>query len=232
MHNSPQTSPPLYPIFLSLHGLRCVVAGLGTVGQRKLAGLLACSPASVLALDIAEPNPEAAALLQDPRIQFARRSLTSEDLQSCAIVFASTNNPQENTRIATLCAERGIWCNNATTPEQGTFQVPAVTRQGALAAALSTGGASPALARQWKGELEQWLIPRSRMSRFMGRLRPLVLALGDKTEHNTALFRTLVASPLQELLGKGDVEACRRLLRDALPPTLHVHLGELLDDLA
>ncbi len=70
------------------------------------------------------------------------------------------------------------------------------------------------------------------MSRFMGRLRPLVLALGDKTEHNTALFRTLVASPLQELLGKGDVEACRRLLRDALPPTLHVHLGELLDDLA
>ena len=241
MHTQPPA--PLYPIFVSLAGIRCLVVGFGQVGQRKLAGLLACGPASVLVLDLAEPGvdraatgatggaSEAAALLRDPRVRFEHRSCTQADLQGCALVFAATGNAEENSRIAALCAEAGILCNSASNPEEGCFQVPAVARSAPLAAALSTGGASPALARRWKGELQRWLEPRSRMAALMGRLRPLVLALGEDTGHNTRLFRKLADSPLQQWLEENDLENCRRCLQAELPPALHADIAELLHDL-
>ena len=226
-----QPPAPLYPIFISLTGIHCLVVGLGQVGQRKLSGLLACGPASVLVLDLAEPATEVAALLSDPRVRFEQRSCMQADLQGRALVFAATGSAAENSRIATLCAGAGILCNSASNPEEGCFQVPAVARHAPLAAALSTGGASPALARRWKGELERWLEPRSRMAALMGRLRPLVLALGEDTGQNTRLFRKLADSSLQQWLEENDLESCRRCLQAELPPALHVNIAELLHDL-
>lgn len=226
---------PLYPIFISLSGIRCLVVGLGQVGQRKLSGLLACNPASVLVLDpvgpATESAPEAAELLRDPRVHFERRACETADLNGCGLVFAATGSAAENSRIAALCAVAGILCNSASNPDEGCFQVPAVARSTPLAAALSTGGASPALARRWKGELERWLEPRSRMATLMGRLRPLVLALGHDTGQNTGLFRKLAESPLQQWLEEHDHENCTRYLQAVLPPALHANIAELLHDL-
>lgn len=230
MH-APQNSAPLYPVFLSLSGIHCLLVGLGRVGQRKLAGLLACAPASVLALDLAEPSGETAALLRAPGVRFERRACRDEDITGRALVFAATGSAAENSRIAALCAARGVLCNSASNPHEGCVQVPAVARCAPLAAALSTGGASPALARRWKDELARWLAPRSRMGVLMGRLRPLVLALGEDTGQNTGLFRKLAASSLQEWLEENDLERCRRWLRAELPPALHAHIAELLHDL-
>lgn len=226
---------PLYPIFISLSGIHCLVVGLGQVGQRKLSGLLACNPASVLVLDPGGPEPhgapETAELLRDSRVRFERRACKDADLDGCALIFAATGSAAENSRIAALCAARGILCNSASNPEDGCFQVPAVARSAPLAAALSTGGASPALARRWKGELERWLEPRSRMATLMGRLRPLVLALGQDTGQNTLLFRKLAESSLQHLLEENDHKNCLRCLQAVLPPALHANIAELLDDL-
>ena len=138
-----QPSAPLYPIFISLSGIRCLVVGLGQVGQRKLSGLLACNPASVLVLDLAGPAPEAAELLRDPRVRFERRACEAADLNGCGLVFAATGSAAENSRIATLCAAAGVLCNSASNPDEGCFQVPAVARSAPLAAALSTGGQAP-----------------------------------------------------------------------------------------
>ena len=234
-----QSPAPLYPIFISLSGIHCLVVGLGQVGQRKLSGLLACNPASVLVLDLAEPtangpaetSAEAAELLRDPRVRFERRPCGKADVQGRALVFAATGSVAENSRIAALCADAGILCNSASNPEEGCFQVPAVARSTPLAAALSTGGASPALARRWKGELERWLGPRSRMATLMGRLRPLVLALGQDTGQNTRLFRKLAESPLQQWLEERDHENCMLCLQAELPPELHANIAELLHDL-
>ena len=218
----PSPHAPLYPIFLSLEGRACLVAGLGGVGRRKLEGLLACGPASVLVLDILRAedlSAEAAALLTDPRACFESRTCTPADIQGRALVFAATGSAVENARIAALCREANVLCNCASAPELGAFSVPAVARQDGLAAALSTGGASPALA------------PRARMVLLMGRLRPLVLALHAETGQNTELFRRVAASPLQHWLAEGDLQSCRQWLLAELPPVLHVHIAELLDDL-
>lgn len=227
------TDVPLYPLFLDLHGRHCLVVGLGKVAQRKLSGLLPCQPASILVLDTADPaalSPEARALSTAPTVRFEQRSCTQDDVRGCALVFAAAT-AAENLRIAEFCRAEGIACNCASAPECGTFQVPAVARKGELAAALSTGGASPALARRFRAELEDWLDSRARTTRLMGRLRPLVLALGNDTRQNTKLFRTLAFSPLQQALHANDAAHCRRLLEAELPVALHVHIAELLDDL-
>ncbi|MDO5483353.1 MAG: bifunctional precorrin-2 dehydrogenase/sirohydrochlorin ferrochelatase [Desulfovibrionaceae bacterium] len=226
-------SAPAYPIFLSLAHCRCLVAGLGEVGQRKLAGLLACQPAAVLALDIVPYealSPEAKSLLAHECVSYACRPCELADITSSDLVFAATGNPEENLRIADFCRQANVWCNCASAPEAGTVTLPAVARHEGLAVALSTGGASPALSRRWRHELENWLAPRARMVRFMRALRPLVLAMKADTRQNTALFRLIAASPLQEWLAAGKKAQCRQWLLKHLPATLHAHIAELLDD--
>ena len=208
-----------YPLFLDLSGLHCLVAGLGGVGSRKLQGLLQCAPASILALDMEAPAAGLLPLLERPCVRFEQRPFRDDDLAGRQLVFAATGNAAVNRHIALLCRERHILCNCIDAPAEGSFIVPAVARSGGMALALSTGGAS-------------WLDARQKMVRLMGQLRPMVLALHDETGHNTALFRALAQSPLQDHLQQGDRQACLRCLQALLPPKLHDRIPELLDVIA
>lgn len=228
--------PFAYPLFLSLEGEHCLVVGLGEVGMRKLAGLLACGVGSVLALDTrpehmpleTAPGAEGARLMADARVHLERRACTPDDIRASRLVFAATGDAHENARIAGLCREARVPCNCASAPELGNFAVPAVARRGELRAALSTGGASPALARRMRRELEGWLAPHAALARFLGRLRPLVLAMGNDTRHNRELFRKVAASPLGAWLAAGDYARCRDWLAAELPPPLAAHAIPLL----
>ena len=158
--------PFAYPLFLSLEGEHCLVVGLGEVGLRKLAGLLTAGVGSGLALDAGQaeaapksaPNPGAARLLADPRVRVERRPCTAADIAPCRRGFAAPGGAEANARIAALCRAARVLCNCASEPALGQFAVPAVARRGELCAALSTGGASPALSRSLRGDLENWLV--------------------------------------------------------------------------
>ena len=102
------TTAPPYPLYLSLANCHCLVVGFGSVGQRKLGGLLACGPASVLVLDVCPPDAEGQQLLKDARVSFARRACTEEDISGRFLVFAATGDAEENRRIAGLCRTHGI----------------------------------------------------------------------------------------------------------------------------
>lgn len=229
--------PFAYPLFLSLEGERCLVVGLGEVGLRKLAGLLAAGVGSVLALDAAPVDgapeiahgPEAGGLLADPRVRVERRPCTAADIAPCRLVFAATGDAAVNARIAALCREARVLCNCASAPALGQFAVPAVARCGELSAALSTGGASPALARILRCDLETWLKPQAALAHFLGQLRPLVLAMKLDTRHNSQLFRKMAASPLGNWLAAGDLARCRHWLERELPPELVAQAMPLLE---
>lgn len=224
--------PFAYPLFLSLEGEHCLVVGLGQVGRRKLAGLLACGVGSVLALDpgpAGDADPARARLLADARVRFERRDCTAADIAAARLVFAATSDPGENARIAALCHEARVLCNCASDPALGQFAVPAVARCGELCGALSTGGASPALARALRGQLESWLEPRAALTHFLGLLRPLVLAMKLDTRHNSQLFRKVAASPLGEWLCAGDVARCRSWIERELPAPLAARALPLLE---
>lgn len=229
--------PFAYPLFLSLEGEHCLVVGLGEVGLRKLAGLLGAGVGSVLALDsrLSQAAPEIAlgaegmCLVADTRVRLERRACVAEDVRPCRLVFAATSDPQENMRIAGLCREARVLCNCASAPELGQFAVPAVARCGELCGALSTGGASPALARSMRRELEDWLTPRAALAHFLGQLRPLVLAMRLDARQNSSLFRKIVASPLGHWLVTGEYDRCRSWLAAELAPALAAHAIPLLE---
>ncbi|MDR3357507.1 MAG: bifunctional precorrin-2 dehydrogenase/sirohydrochlorin ferrochelatase [Desulfovibrio sp.] len=227
---------PLYPVFLSLKYQRCLVVGLGEVGLRKLSHLLDCKPASVLALDTEAPSGKALPLLEKSCVRFERRACLPEDIAGKSLVFAATGNREENARIAGLCLKMGILCNCAAPPSLGNVFLPAVARQGRLAAALSTGGASPALARRWRGEINAWLAPRKRAAHLLGRLRPLLLDLPDNAGTSRKILQKLASPSLQRRLARGDAESCQTWLAAELPVELHVHiaplLAEVFDDLS
>ncbi|GAB6932937.1 precorrin-2 dehydrogenase/sirohydrochlorin ferrochelatase family protein [Calditerricola satsumensis] len=144
--------PPLYPVFLNLQGRPCLVVGGGAVAERKVHGLLAAearvtvvSPAATDALRT---------LAERGAIRWLARPFEPDDVSGMALVVAATNRPEVNARVSEAAQRHGVWVNVVDQPERCTFFVPSVVRRGDLVLAVSTGGASPSLARRIRRELE------------------------------------------------------------------------------
>lgn len=231
----PMNADLQYPIFISLADRSCLVIGLGAVGIRKLEGLLACSPASVLVLDLRKKNElpeEARDIIDNAGVTFECRKCTKDDVSASSLVFACTGDNSENLRIAGLCADIDVLCNCVTDPSAGSFSVPAVVRSGKTCLALSTGGQSPALARKWRMELSCWLDDHQKMACLLGHLRPMILDLRLDSRQNALLFRKIVNSPLQDWLARNKLKACSAWLETHLPEKLRERIPEIINDLS
>lgn len=221
-----------YPLLLDLTAVRCLVVGAGEVGLRKVEGLLPCGPARITVLDPAPAGSALAVLLaRHPEITYEQRPFTDTDLQGMQLVFACTSSQSVNAMIGQACRRLGILCNMADAPEEGSFVLPASVTRGDLTISVSTSGASPALARVIRQELEIRYGPEyETMTRLLACIRPALLALGQASSENREVFRRLAASALPEMFRMNDRAACERLLAAVLPVPLHVRIGEWCDD--
>ena len=220
-----------YPVFLDLAEKRCLVVGAGEVGRRKLETLLDCEPEQVLVLDpYADPaQPELAALLHHHAARFEARSWKEQDLEDCFLVVAASGDAGVNAQLAAACRTRAILINRIDAPADGDFIVPATIAMGDLQLAVSTSGQSPALARRIRQDLQAYLGLRyETFLVIMGRLRPLILAMGKESRSNSRLFRSLVDSSLPDACSTGDSKAIASLLQELLPAELHPRIEEIL----
>ncbi len=143
-----------YPIFLELNERRCVVIGGGAVAERKIAALVQTGArVTVIA-------PELTANLADwsqrESIHVITRAYRPGDLAGCEIAFVATDDPQVNAAAYKEGKSRGVWVNTADDPTHCDFILPSMLRRGTLTVAISTGAASPALARTVREELENY----------------------------------------------------------------------------
>ncbi len=138
----------LYPIFLDLDGRRCVVVGGGEVANRKARKLLQARAEVVVV------SPEVKPELESVAAEVYRRPYREGDLEGAFLVFAATGRRGVNAAVAREARGRGIPVNVADVPSEGDFALPSVLRRGQLQVAVSTGGASPTLARRIRYELE------------------------------------------------------------------------------
>jgi precorrin-2 dehydrogenase/sirohydrochlorin ferrochelatase len=217
---------------MDLTATHCLVVGAGEVGLRKVEGLLPCGPARIMVLDPAPASPELAALLaRHPEITYEQRPFTDTDLHGMQLVFACTSNPSVNALVGQACRRQGILCNMADAPEEGSFVLPASVTRGDLTISVSTSGASPALARVIRQDLERRYGPEyEALTRLLARIRPALLDLGQGSSENREVFRRLAASDLPEMIRMNDRVACERLLAAVLPAPLHIRIGEWCDD--
>lgn len=140
-----------YPIVLDVAGVPVLVVGGGTVALRKVQGLLAAGA------EVTVVAPGIAAALRALPVHVIERPYAPGDLEHARLVITATDDPDVNASVAADANRRGIWVNSADDPANCTFTLPAVARDGAVTIAVSTGGASPALASHLRGEISTWL---------------------------------------------------------------------------
>jgi siroheme synthase-like protein len=143
---------PFYIACLKLKGRRCVVIGGGDMGLEKSEGLLACGgDVTVISPDA---GPQLEALAAEGSITWEQRDYAGpEDLEAVFIVIACTDSTETNIQIYEDAEKRAMLVNIVDVPPLCNFILPAVVRTGPLAIAISTAGASPALAKRMKREI-------------------------------------------------------------------------------
>ena len=144
---------PFYIACLKLSGRRCVVVGGGEIGLEKVEGLLACDARVVLVAP--EAVPELQELAREGSIAWERREYRPEDLEGSFLVIASTDDTDVNIAVYDDAERRAMLVNVVDVPPLCNFILPAIVRSGPLAIAISTAGASPALAKRMKREIAE-----------------------------------------------------------------------------
>jgi siroheme synthase-like protein len=142
---------PVYVACLRLGGRRCVVVGGGEIGLEKVEGLLACG--GQVTLIAPEAGQELRALADEGSIEWERREYRPEDLEGTFIVIAATDDTAVNIGVYEDAERRAMLVNVVDVPPLCNFILPAIVRQGSMAIAISTQGASPALAKRMKNEI-------------------------------------------------------------------------------
>ncbi|HEU4979913.1 MAG TPA: bifunctional precorrin-2 dehydrogenase/sirohydrochlorin ferrochelatase [Solirubrobacterales bacterium] len=142
---------PLYMACLKLKGRRCLVVGGGEIGLEKVEGLLACD--GEVTLVAPDALPELVAYAEEGSIRWERRSYAPSDLDGSFLAIAATSDTDVNISISEEADRRAMLVNVVDVPPLCNFILPAIVRTGPLAIAISTAGASPALAKRMKREI-------------------------------------------------------------------------------
>ena len=207
---------PFYIACLKLSGRRCVVVGGGAVGLEKVEGLLACDGDVTLVAPVAiEPLRELAA---EGSIEWEQREYDRADLEGTFMVIASTGDTDVNIGIYEDAEKRAMLVNVVDVPPLCNFILPAIVRTGPLAIAISTAGASPALAKRIKSEIaEEYGEPYARLAIMLNDVRGWAKGTLHTYQDRKAFFESIVngePDPV-ELLRRDDTDAVLDLIAAA-----------------
>ncbi|HEX9966738.1 MAG TPA: bifunctional precorrin-2 dehydrogenase/sirohydrochlorin ferrochelatase [Solirubrobacterales bacterium] len=145
---------PFYIACLKLKGRRCLVVGGGDIGLEKVEGLLACDADVALIAPVAHPELES--LAAEGSIEWEKRAYAGAgDLEGVFMVIAATDDTDVNISVYDDAERRAMLVNVVDVPPLCNFILPAIVRSGPLAIAISTAGASPALAKRMKREVSE-----------------------------------------------------------------------------
>jgi precorrin-2 dehydrogenase/sirohydrochlorin ferrochelatase len=207
---------PLYIACLKLDGRRCVVVGGGEIGLEKVEGLLACGGDVVLVAP--EAVPELQELAREGSIAWRRRPYRGSDLDGAFLVIASTDDTDVNIAVYEDAERRAMLVNVVDVPPLCNFILPAIVRTGPLAIAISTAGASPALAKRMKREVSELFGEEyAQLAVLLNDVRGWAKGTLPTYQDRKAFFEGIVngePDPI-DLLRAGDVEAVRDLIAAA-----------------
>ena len=169
----------LFPIFLKIAARPCTVIGGGNLAESKIESLQAAhAKVTVIA-----PNarPRIADLAAAGEIEWKQREYRDGDLTGQFLVVAATNNPAVNRAAYHEAVANNMICNAVDDPPFCDFYFPSVVRRGDLQIAISTAGASPALAQRLRKEINaqlpldagDWLTDLGNLRREVTQAEPL-----------------------------------------------------------
>ena len=207
---------PLYVACLNLLGRRALVVGAGPLAEEKIKGLLVCgAKVTVVSRD---PDLGLEALQRAGKVGLRRKVYDATDLEGSVLVIAATTDRDLGRRVFDDAEARGMLVNVADMPEYCNFILPAIGRRGPLAIAVSTSGASPALAKRMRDDaLSRFDDAYARLAEILDDLRGW--ARTEVPDYGTRrdFFESLVngAPDPIELLRAGAEDEVHRLIAQA-----------------
>jgi precorrin-2 dehydrogenase / sirohydrochlorin ferrochelatase len=211
----------LYPVGLIIAGRPCLVVGGGQVAARKIAGLLTCgaavtvvAPEAHLALGILARDG-VFDRLRGPHLTVHLRPYEPGEAAGYRLVVTATGDPQVDASVFRDAEDAGVWVNSADDPDHCTLVLPAVTRDGPVTVAVSTGGSSPALASWLRSRIADALGPGlGSLASLLDDARQRIHARGATTE--TVDWSALLDGPLPRLVREGNLDEARLLIDSAV----------------
>ncbi|HEV2645427.1 MAG TPA: bifunctional precorrin-2 dehydrogenase/sirohydrochlorin ferrochelatase [Acidobacteriaceae bacterium] len=170
---------PLFPIFLKLTGRPCIVIGAGNLAESKIESMQAANArVSVIA---PKASARIAAMAEAGEIAWQQREYATGDLAGNFLVIAATDDAAVNRAVFAEAEDAGILVNAVDDPPFCDFYFPSVVRRGELQIAISTAGASPALAQRLRKEINallpldtgDWLAELGNLRREVLQMEPL-----------------------------------------------------------
>jgi len=204
-----------FPLFLDLKQQACLVVGAGEIAARKIE-LLARAGAqiTVVSLDIGET---VAKLQKTHSLVIKQRAFEEADLESIRIVVSATNNRQANIAVAQIAKQKNLLVNVVDNPALCNFIFPAIVDRSPVIAAISSGGASPVLARLLRGKIES-MIPTSfgKLAALADQFRPMVKQYIAEGTPRRIFWENVLQGGIAELVFAGKTQQAEQQLRDKI----------------
>ena len=219
-----------FPIFMDLRDRPVLVVGGGEVAARKIGQLQRAG--ARIRLVAPQLAPQVARLVaESDSLTHQARTFEADDLAGVELVIAATDDRQVNESVSAAARARGIPVNVVDNPDLCSFIVPSVLDRSPVVIAVSTGGASPVLARHLRARLES-MIPSAfgRLAALAEEYRGRVRARFDSGDQRRRFWEQVLQGPVAELVFAGrEAEARHRLERvlaegPAAEPTGEVYL--------
>ena len=203
------------PLFLDVKNKPCLVVGGGRVASRKISMLVrAHARITVIAPEITSEIEEQ---INEAKVTWLHKTVSLEDLKGFQLVLVATDDQDVNSEIATHCKERNILVNTADDVQNCNFILPSMVDRSPVQIAISTGGASPVLARMLRAKLEN-CIPAA-----YGQLAKLIesyrFKLKEKlpgTDQKRKFWEEILQGPVAELVFSRQFSRAENLLQDAI----------------
>lgn len=203
------------PLFLDVQHKTCLVIGGGEVAARKVSLLLKCGARVRLVA------PSLCASLQEAgsqgELEYLQRGFQEADLDDAHLAIAATNDPTVNRQISEQANARRIPVNVVDQPELCSFIVPSIIDRSPVVAAVSTGGASPVLARLIRSRLET-LIPAGygRLAELASRFREQVKARFSSPSDRRRFWEKVLDGGVAERVFSGQIKEADAAMEQAL----------------
>ena len=181
----------LFPIFLKLTARPCLVVGAGNLAESKIESLRAAEAAGTVIAP--QANQAIAELASAGELTWHQRAYQPGDVSpGTFLVVTATNVPSVNRSVYLEATSKSILCNAVDDPPYCDFYFPSIVKRGDLQIAISTAGASPALAQRLRKELNAALpLDLGSWLEELGNLRREVLQLEPLNEARKQLLHTL-----------------------------------------
>jgi precorrin-2 dehydrogenase/sirohydrochlorin ferrochelatase len=207
----------LLPLFVEVGGRPVLVVGGGEVATRKVQGL--CKAGASVTVISPQLTAKLQELVRQGTVRHVKRRYQPGDMAGFFLIYAATGDGALEHKLFAEARDLGVMINVAGQPQLCSFIVPAVIRRRGLLAAISTAGASPALARRLRQQLDMVLGAQyEALVDLMGRVRLRLRNTVGNARARSSRLNALANSELAECLLRRDLKGADRLLAE--------HLGE------